>query len=108
LPPVSSKNVAESVTAVAHSRSSLDVRRLWTLQRGRADRDGEPMNGGYVLAVGEPLDGNIFALPIDPGESIQLNTPAGPCIYRFADPDEGALIRYVGPVQETGLLKEEL
>ena len=65
------------------------------------------MKGRHVVAVGGPLDGKIYTLPIDPGETIELNTPAGVCTYRFGDPDEGALIRYVGPVPQTGLVEEQ-
>jgi len=49
-----------------------------------------------VRVFGGPLDGSAFDLSGAPGETIELNTAAGVCTYRFAAEDDGIVLHYVG------------
>lgn len=54
-----------------------------------------------VRVSGGPLDGNVYDFPSkEIGETIELNTAAGPCIHTFAVADDGTtILEYVGPAE---------
>jgi len=54
------------------------------------------MTSEKVQVIGGPLDGNAFDLSGAPGETIELNTAAGVCTYRFTAEDDGTVLHYVG------------
>ncbi len=57
------------------------------------------MNDVQVRVNGGPLDGNVYDLPLDQiGDTVDLNTPAGPCTHTVATADDGTtILEYVGP-----------
>lgn len=48
-----------------------------------------------IATVGGPLDGNVYNLHFEAGGTIELNSAAGVCIYRFDDAEPVA--HYIGP-----------
>jgi hypothetical protein len=51
--------------------------------------------------VGGPLDGKEFDLAGEAGDRIDLNSPAGVCVYEFALSPEGRMsLVYVGPAEQ--------
>ena len=49
--------------------------------------------------VGGPLDGHEYDLEAEPGETIELNTPAGVCVHRFTidQADGSSVLEYLRP-----------
>jgi len=59
------------------------------------------MNDGRIRVSGGPLDGNVYDFPLNQvGDTVDLNTPAGPCTHKVTTaPDGTTVLEYVGPAQ---------
>jgi hypothetical protein len=59
----------------------------------------DAINAPGVRVKGGPLDGNVYEFPArEIGETIELNTAAGPRVHKFVRTKDGTtILEYVGP-----------
>jgi hypothetical protein len=59
------------------------------------------MSEGRIRVSGGPLDGNVYDFPLKQvGDTVDLNTPAGPCTHAVTTAHDGSVIlEYLGPAQ---------